>query len=102
MRIYTVEIAESALADISDLAEFLVRNLSLDGAQRYLQAMLQEVNSLAVFADLYNPSGYADIRRYHPRARRMVSHNKKWVYIFHIEDNTVVVDRIRPSKMITQ
>jgi hypothetical protein len=32
----------------------------------------------------------------------MNSHNKRWVYIFHIEDETVVVDRIRPSKLITR
>jgi len=33
-------------------------------------------------------------------ARHMVSHNKKWTYIFHIEDDVVVVDRIRPAKLI--
>ena len=32
----------------------------------------------------------------------MVSHNKRWVYIFHIEDDTVAVDRILPSKLITR
>lgn len=32
----------------------------------------------------------------------MVSHNRRWVYIFHIEDETVIVDRIRPSKLITK
>ena len=47
-------------------------------------------------------SRYADIRAIHPRARRMVSHNRKWVYVFHIEDGVVVVDRIFPMKMITR
>ena len=102
MKIYNVEIANSAIADIDCLAEFLVCNLSIDGAKRYLKAMLQEINSLSIFTDLYKPSTYADIRRYHSQARRMVSHNKKWVYIFHIEGDTVVVDRIRPSKLITK
>ena len=102
MKIYNVEIAESALADIDSLAEFLVSNLSIDGAKRYLKAMLQEINSLSIFADLYKPSTYAVILRYHPKARRMVSHNKKWVYIFHVENDTVVIDRIRPLKLITQ
>lgn len=32
----------------------------------------------------------------------MVSHNKRWVYIFHMEDDMVIVDRIRPSKTITK
>ena len=38
----------------------------------------------------------------HPQARRMVSHNKKWNYIFHIEDNIVVIDRVMPSKMVVK
>jgi hypothetical protein len=32
----------------------------------------------------------------------MVSHNKRWVYIIHTEDDVVVVDRIRPSKAVTK
>ena len=31
----------------------------------------------------------------------MVSHNRKFVYVFHIEDDVVVIDRILKSKMIT-
>ena len=61
-----------------------------------------KVLPLSILADIYPPSRYADIRRYHSRARRMVSHNKRWVYIFHIEDDTVIVDRILPSKLITK
>ncbi|MBQ7533439.1 MAG: hypothetical protein IJT45_07090 [Bacteroidales bacterium] len=34
------------------------------------------------------------IKMIHLQARRMVSHNKKWDYIFHIEEGIVVVDRI--------
>lgn len=64
--------------------------------------MLAEVNTLSILADLYPVSRYADVRRYHPKARRMVSHNKKWVYIFHTEGDVVVLDRIRPSKLIKQ
>ena len=33
-------------------------------------------------------------------AFRYVVNNKRWTYVFHIEDDTVVVDRILPSKMI--
>lgn len=64
--------------------------------------MTNEILSLSILADIYLPSHFADIRRYHPHARRMVSHNKRLVYVFHIEDDTVVVDRIIPSKLITK
>lgn len=102
MNTYNVVISPSANADIIELAEFLRQMMSLDGARRYLKVMLNEIQSLSILADLYRPSHYIDIIHYHPKARRMVSHNKRWTYIFHIEDDTVVVDRIRPAKMITK
>ena len=102
MKTYKVEIEASALADIDEFTDWIRDNMSHEGGDRYLDAMISEVYSLSIFADLYQVSRYADIRRYHPKARRMVSHNKKWVYIFHIEDDVVVVDRIIKSKLITK
>ena len=102
MKTYNVIIKAAAEADLMNLALFLRKVMSIEGAWKYHQIMLNEVHSLSILADLYSPSHYADIRRYHPHARRMVSHNKRWVYIFHIEDDTVMVDRILPSKLITK
>ena len=102
MKTYNVIINAAADGDMMNLALFLRKVLSVEGAWKYHQTMLNEVHSLSILADLYPPSRYADIRRYHPKARRMVSHNKRWIYVFHIEDDTVVVDRILPSKMITK
>ena len=100
MKEYKVEIDSSAREDIEELAEFLSTKLSLEGARKYLDSMIQEVLSLSVYADVYFKSRSKTIKMIHPQARRMVSHNKKWNYIFHIEDDIVIVDRIMPSKMI--
>lgn len=102
MKTYNVIISDAADADLMYLALFLRKVMSIEGAWKYHQNMPSEVQSLSILADIYSPSRHADIRRYHPKARRMVSHNKRWVYIFHIEDDTVVVDRILPSKLITK
>ena len=84
------------------MSDFLLTVVSLEGARRYLDTMIAEVMSLSVFADLYRVSTKEDILQYHPQARRMVSHNKRWVYVFHIESETVIVDRIRPAKLIAK
>jgi len=39
------------------------------------------------------------LRQIHPKARRMVSHNRRWIYVFHIDGPFVIVDRILPAKM---
>lgn len=100
MRLYKVRVAKTAIADLNALSKFLLSVLSLHGAQMYKDMMLTEIQSLSIYGDLYRVSRYADVRAVHPRARHMASHNKKWSYIFHIEDDMVVVDRILPSKLI--
>ena len=99
---YKVNISSSAKADLKNLALFLLQMMSIDGANKYLYAMQLEIMSLSVLADLYHPSNYMDVRTYNPKACHMVSHNKKWVYIFHIENDSVLVDRIRPAKLIVK
>ena len=102
MTVHRVEMRESALRDLAELRDYLRTVMSREGSHRYVENMRNEVMSLAVFADLYRPSPMADIRQYHPKARRMVSHNKRWVYIFHVEDDLVIVDRIRPAKTLAK
>lgn len=100
MRTYNVRILKSAEADIEDLADFLFKTLSREGAYRYLDFMQQEVLSLSIYADCFSESHSKTIRSVHPRARRMISHNHKWVYVFRIEGDTVLVDRILHSSAI--
>lgn len=102
MTTYKIRIDDSAESDLRHLFDFLINVMSRDGANRYIDMITNEVLSLSILANVYSPSQYADIRRYHPQARRMMSHNKRWVYIFHIEDDSVIIDRILPAKLITK
>lgn len=100
MTTYKIKVEESAESDLMNLFGFLISVMSREGANRYIDMIMVEVLSLSILADIYPPSHYADIQRYHPCARRMNSHNKRWTYIFHIENKTVVIDRVLPSKLI--
>lgn len=102
MQIYKVEVGATARLDVEELADFLFDNMSLEGAYKYLDTIGFEMQSLAVYADCFSESRSLTIKQVHPHARRMVSHNKKWVYVFHIETDTVVIDRILKTKMITR
>ena len=100
MRIYNVRILQSAEADIEALADFLFENLSREGAYRYLEFMRQEALSLSIYADCIAETPSRTLRAIHPKAKRMVSHNHKWAYVFHIERNMVYIDRIIPSSSV--
>ncbi len=56
----------SAAVNLADLMMYLRTVQSREGSHRYVDVMLTEVQSFSLFADLYSPSRYADIRRYHP------------------------------------
>ena len=100
MKTFHVVINKSAVADLDNLLDFLKAIMSYKGALRYIETMISEVQSLSIFAGLYQPSRSITLRRIHPQARRMLSHNRRWNYVFHIVGDFVVVDRIIPSKMI--
>ena len=102
MKIYDVIVNNSAKVDIYGIADFLFANLSQESAYKYLKTIGDEIKSLSVYADCFSESRSITIRSIVPHARRMLSHNRKWNYIFHIEVDCVIVDRILPSKMIIQ
>ena len=99
MQVYEVRISRGAYADMAELRKFLDAMMTEEGAIRYAENMRAEIKMLAVYADLYGRTSSATLRRIHPEARRMVSHNRKWVYVYHIEEGFVIVDRILPAKM---
>lgn len=73
--------------------------MTVEGAIRYANNMREEIKMLALYANLYGKSTSLTLRQIHPEARRMVSHNRRWIYVYHIEENFVVVDRILPAQM---
>jgi len=99
MQIYEVRISHGARVDMAELRRFLKDMMTVDGAIRYANNMREEIKMLALYADLYGKSTSMTLRQIHPEARRMVSHNRRWIYVYHIEENYVVVDRILPAKM---
>ena len=99
MRSYKVRISLAARADMVELRKFLKAMMTEEGAVHYANNMRTEVKMLSVYAECYGRSTSATLRLIHPEARRMVSHNRKWVYVYHIDGPFVIVDRILPAQM---
>ncbi len=99
MQTYKVRISLAARADMVELRKFLKAMMTEEGAVRYANNMRIEVKTLAVYAECYGRTTSATLRLIHPAARRMVSHNRKWVYVYHIDGPFVIVDRILPAQM---
>ena len=99
MRSYKVRISLAARADMVELRKFLKAMMTEEGAVRYVNSMRTEVKMLSVYAECYGRSTSATLRLIHPQAHRMVSHNRKWVYVYHLDGPFVIVDRILPAQI---
>ncbi len=99
MQLYKVRISLAARADMVELRKFLKAMMTEEGAVRYANNMRDEIKMLALYADLYGRSTSMTLRQIHSKARRMVSHNRKWVYVFHIDGSYAIVDRILPAQL---
>ena len=99
MHIYEVRISQDALQDMARLRSFLLEMMSEDGSVRYANNMRAEIKMLSLFAGLYGKTTSKTLLAIHPEARRMISHNRRWIYVFHIEESFAIVDRIIPAKM---
>ncbi len=51
-------------------------------------------------ADVINYSQWKIAKCCHPKAKRMITKNKKWNIIFHVDGIYVIVDKIIPTKMM--
>jgi plasmid stabilization system protein ParE len=99
MQLYKVRSSLAVRADMVELRKFLKAMMTEEGAVRYANNMRDEIKMLALYADLYGRSTSMTLRQIHSKARRMVSHNRKWVYVYHIDGSYAIVDRILPAQM---
>lgn len=102
MRDYEVIFSHAALIDYTSISKYLPTVLSEYGAKKYAQAMKDEILSIGIYADCIRHSTSKQILTIHPQARRMVSHNKQWNFVFHIDGDFVIVDRILQASSIKE
>ena len=58
-----------------------------------------KIKKLSVYADCFGRTTSKTLLAIHPDARRMVSHNHRWLYVFHIAECFVIADHILPTKI---
>ena len=76
MTIYEdVVFSPEVLADIADISKFIRTKNTKEAANKYID---------------------------YPEAKRMLTRNRKWNVVFHTEGKKVVVDKLIPSKLVTE
>ncbi len=100
MNYYKVAVSKNVFTEIEEIADFIIKISTPEHAIKYKNQLISEISSLSYMADVINYSQWRIAKRCHPKAKRMITKNKKWNVIFHVEGFYVIVDKIIPTKMV--
>ena len=102
MTIYEdIVFSQAVISDIAEISRFIRTKNTKEAAEKYIDILEAEINSLIFLADFIPKSKFLVHRKYNNESKRMLTRNRKWNVVFHTEDKKVVIDKIIPSKMVT-
>ncbi len=97
MRRYRLIIHDRVFDQISEIQNFIASLNTYEAAKNYSKKLFDEIESLKHRADVMQFSRWKVAKKYHPKAKRLITKNRKWNIIFHIDGSFVVIDSILPS-----
>lgn len=102
MKTYEVVFTKAMISDLGELADFIVSFNTPLSADKYIDRLKNEIESLAFLADTLPFSKWKVAQRYNENAKHFITHNKKWHVVFHTTETQVIIDKLIPSKMIIE
>ena len=102
MKRYKVVFHRRVYQQIADIQDYIIGFNTYESAIRYSNRLFEEMYTLSYLADVMPETDWATAKEYHPEAKRMVTHNRKWNIIFHIEGGFVIIDSIVASSTMKQ
>ena len=100
MKTYTVIVKDEVFDDINLLADYIISLSTAEHAEAYTRMLVQEIQTLEYLAAMIPFSPWELTKEYHPYAKAMVSRNRKWCIIFHIDGTFAVIDKLLPASML--
>lgn len=102
MNEYKVLIRKSVFAKIKEIADYVETVSNKEHAQQYADELEKSLYILSnpIIVNAMQVSQWQIAKKYHLRAKRLITKNRKWNIIFHIEGVYVVVDAIIPSSLM--
>lgn len=100
MKRYTVSVSDDVFDELDSIADFIISISTPEHAIRYKNQLINEIGELSYLAGPMAYSQWKTAKEIHPKAKRLITKNKAWNVIFHIDGDFVIVDKLIPSKMI--
>ena len=99
---YKVVYSLAATYDIDRMVDYIKGIYRLESGLRYVGRIREKLEALSYAADALPHSRRRVVQNIHPKAKTITIMNHKWTAVFHISEGFVIIDRILPSKIITE
>ncbi len=100
MKHYVVSVSEKVFDEIDSISDFIISVSTPEHAIRYKNQLIAEIKTLSYLADAIAFSDWKTAKECHPQAKRLITQNKKWNVVFHIDGDYVIIDKLIPSKLV--
>lgn len=97
---YTVIVSNEAGSDLDEIANYIAREFKSASGHNFVNRILGQIQALSYSAGTYRESPYAMVKLIHPHAKTMNIINHRWMVVFHVDGDYVIVDRIIRSSRI--
>ena len=102
MQHYKVILGPQAMKSVNAVVDFIKSVYTEESAQKYRKSILYELESLSYYASIFPLSKFHLAQTIHPEAKTLSIMKRRWTVVFHIDGEYVIVDRILPSRMMTE
>ena len=96
MKSYRLVVTDNVWNNLAEITKYITSVASENLAMKYTDQLLDEIRELSnpLLADAMQFSQWQTAKQLHPQAKRLITKNRKWNIIFHIDGQFVVIDGI--------
>ena len=96
MKKYRLAVTDNVWDSLSKISNYITSVASESLALKYTDQLLDEIRELSnpLPANAMQYSQWQTAKQLHPKAKRLITKNRKWNIIFHIDGQFVVIDGI--------
>ncbi len=102
MENYRIVVHEQVYKTIGQIQDYIATLNTYEAAENYSIKLFSEIKTLAnpILANAIQHSQWQAAKKLHPQAKRLITKNRKWNIIFHIQGRYVIIDGIIPTSLM--
>jgi hypothetical protein len=102
MENYNIIVHERVYKTIEQIQDYIASLNTYEAAESYSLKLFAEIQTLSnpILANAIQYSQWQTAKNLHSQSKRLITKNRKWNIIFHIQGKYVIIDGIIPTSLM--